>query len=213
MIPRILDRLSNSVPNKNWITDQSGLPWLALDITVPHKQIYQEWLKVSHLSVPHRDSDLVGKTGYTHRGWRSLTLHGVAPDITEQSDLVHGWTGVADRCPITKSWLEEHFVIAGAKRIRFMLLEAGGYILPHADTIDSRLGAVNTAITNPEGTEFHMLHRGKLPFRPGRSLMLDLSNQHWVVNRSDQPRLHIIVHAAVQSNIVEKSYANLCNRD
>lgn len=213
MIPKILDRLPHQVPNKKWITDNSGLPWLCLDMDVPHQQIYQEWLGVSHLSVPHRDSDMGGRLGYGHEGWRSLTLHGVAPDITWQTDLAHSWTGIADQCPMTKNWLEEHFVIAGAKRIRFMLLEAGGYILPHTDTTRGRLGPVNIAITNPAGAEFHMLHRGRLPFNPGRCLMLDLSNQHWVVNRSDQPRLHIIVHAEVRANIVEKSYANLCDRD
>lgn len=212
MIPKIIEKLSRSRPGSEWIRNKSGLSWLNLQISIPFEQIYQEWLTVSNLAVAHREGDSMGSIS-GHRGWKALTLHGVSPEITTHSDLQHGWTSIGDSCKLTKQWLEKNFIIEKAGRIRFMLLEPGGYILPHADTKNSSLGPVNVAITNPGGAEFHMLNRGKVPFVPGTAFMLDLSNQHWVFNQSSLPRLHIIVHALPRYDIIERSYANLCYRD
>ena len=62
--------------------------------------------------------------------------------------------------------------------------------------------------TNPEKAEFRMLNHGRIPFAQGKAFMLDVSNQHWCYNESNEHRLHIIVHASVSDNIIEKSYAN-----
>lgn len=212
MIPKIIEKLSKSRPSSEWIRNKSGLAWLNLEMSVPFEQIYQEWLTVSSLAVAHREGDSMGSVG-GHRGWKSLTIHGVSPEITTHNDLQHRWTSIGEACKSTKQWLEKNFILEEAGRIRFMLLEPGGYILPHADTDKSSLVPVNVAITNPVGAEFHMLNRGKVPFAPGLAFMLDLSNQHWVVNQSSLPRLHIIVHALPRSNIIERSYANLCYRN
>ena len=71
------------------------------------------------------------------------------------------------------------------------------------------LSEVNVAINNPTGCEFHMLNRGTVPFRPGDVYMLDLSNRHWVVNKSDTARLHMIYHGKVPSRLVQRSYENI----
>jgi hypothetical protein len=89
-----------------------------------------------------------------------------------------------------------------------MLLEPGGYILPHHDYDEPRLTAVNIAINNPRGCEFRMMNHGVIPFSTGRAIMLDLSHDHWVINASDQPRLHIIFHGEVPDRTIERSYAN-----
>ena len=205
---RQIDDLANARPSDDWIKQHSGLPHLRLDVTAPVQEIMAEWQQVSHMAVEHRSSDRSQDEG--NSGWKSLTLYGVHHTVTDHSDQPHAWTEVADRCPKTKQWYLDTF---GEKRlrgrIRFMLVEPGGWILPHQDRQESFLSEVNVAINNPTGCEFHMLNRGKVPFRPGDVYMLDLSNRHWVVNRSDTARLHMIYHGKVPSQLVQRSYENI----
>jgi len=45
----------------NWIVNESNLPWLKLDIEIPHEEMLQEAKAVRHLFVKHRDQDGVGE--------------------------------------------------------------------------------------------------------------------------------------------------------
>ena len=212
MIPKILQKLNSKRPSAEWIRTQSRIPYLPLDIKVPTEEIMEEWHTVAGQSVAHRSTDKL--MSETHQGWRSLTLHGVSPTMTESSDKPHGWTEIGHACPMTREFLEKEFTIdANTGRIRFMLLAPGGHILPHHDYETPELTAVNIAINNPRGTEFRMMNHGIIPFGTGRAIMLDLSHDHWVMNHSDQPRLHIIFHGDVPSETIERSYANSRYRD
>lgn len=205
----IIELLNMKRPTADWIRRHSGLPYLPLDIEVPTEAILEEWMGVQHRSVPHRDRD--DPTGTGNLGWRALTLHGVAPDVTQHTERPHAWTEVAHHCPRTRRFLEQEFHITdndATKRVRFMWLAPGGHILPHRDHDRPGLAPVNIAITNPAGCEFRMMNHGRVPFRAGRAIMMDLSNHHWVVNDSDEPRLHIIFHGVVPDATVERSYAN-----
>jgi len=212
MIPKIINKLNSKRPTAEWIQHHSRVPYLSLDIQVPTEQIMEEWHTVAGQSVAHRPTDRV--MSETHRGWRSLTLHGVSPTMTEQSDQPHRWTEIGHACPMTREFLEREFTIdTNTSRIRFMLLAPGGYILPHHDYEEPRLTAVNIAISNPSGAEFRMMNHGIVPFSTGKVIMLDLSHDHWVINDSDQPRLHIIFHGDVPAETIERSYANSRYRD
>lgn len=203
-----IDKLAKHRPNAEWITKQSGVSHLPLDIIVPVDKILKEWGKVEHLAVPHRDTD--NTLGYSHIGWKSLTLYGVSSTITTQSDKPHSWTDIADRCIETKKWFIDTFKEINFRgRIRFMLLEPGGYIMPHKDRESSKLSEVNIAISNPKGCEFYFENKGIVDFDRNPVNMLDLSNRHWVINNSKEPRLHMIYHGQVSSDIIERSYENL----
>jgi hypothetical protein len=207
MTPKILQRLNQHRPTARWISQQSGLPYLPLDIQVPTQAIMEEWHGVAGESVAHRSQDHT--MGQSHQGWRSLTLHGVSPTTTTASDLPHAWTEMAHRCPQTRDFLEREFQIGpDTGRIRFMLLAPGGHIMPHQDHATPELTAVNIAINNPTGCEFRMMNHGVVPFRAGRAIMLDLSHRHWVTNPTQEPRIHIICHARVPDSTIERSYAN-----
>lgn len=187
--------------------NETNLAWLELSLAVPTEQILREFSEVSHMAVAHRSNDRY--LNLSNVGWKSLTLYGVSHDITTESSDAHDWTSLADRCPMTVSWLKEHFNINDETgRIRFMILEPGGYILPHQDRDQQGLKEVNIAITNPEGCVFRFLDRGTIPFRPGTAFMIDTSKKHFVVNNSEETRLHIIVHSTPKSGIVEQSYAD-----
>jgi hypothetical protein len=208
MIPKVIVKLNQHRPKAEWIKHQSGLAYLPLNITVPTFDISKEWNEVKHIAIHHRDSDTLLK--YKHEGWLSLSLYGVNATTTEQSLEKHNWTEIADKCPKTCNFFKSIFNENNFKgRIRFMLLEPGGYILPHKDRTNKGLSEVNLAINNPTGCKFNIENKGTVPFKTGSAIMLDLSNRHWVINDSNEPRLHMIYHGRVPENIIEKSYENL----
>jgi len=193
-------------PTEDWILQQSGYPWMQLAITVPYAEILAEAQAVYSNSVLHRAQDQV--VGYTHQGWRSLTLHGVGSTVTTEQPGNVDWTEVANQCPATKQFVETYWDISTAGRIRFMWLEAGGYILPHVDRQQQRLSECNIAIDHPNEAKLQFLDYGVVPFTTGSAFIIDTSRKHFAVNQSGQLRTHIIVHAKLKSGIVQKSYEN-----
>jgi hypothetical protein len=183
-----------------WVILESGWPFFKLSSLddQPYKEMYKEAEALIEHFKPHRDD-------YGH-GWRSLTLHGLNDDTqslgqygddrNEVLKQLH-WTWVADRCPVTKKFLTDVWPAEYLNRVRFMLLEPGGYILPHQDRTDDqkRLSVCNISLNNPEGCEFVFKGHGTVPFDDnGSAMLMDISNVHAVWNRSDKPRLHMIIH-------------------
>jgi hypothetical protein len=183
-----------------WVILESGWPFFKLSSLddQPYKEMYKEAEALIEHFKPHRDD-------YGH-GWRSLTLHGLNDDTqslgqygddrNEVLKQLH-WTWVADHCPITKKFLTDVWPAEYLNRVRFMLLEPGGYILPHQDRTDDqkRLSVCNISLNNPDGCEFVFKGHGTVPFEDnGSAILMDISNVHAVWNRSDKPRLHMIIH-------------------
>lgn len=183
-----------------WVILESEWPFFKLSSLddQPYKEMYKEAEDLIEHFKPHRDD-------YGH-GWRSLTLHGLNDDTqslgqygddrNEVLKQLH-WTWVADRCPITKKFLTDVWPAEYLNRVRFMLLEPGGYILPHQDRTDDqkRLSVCNISLNNPDGCEFVFKGHGTVPFEDtGSAMLMDISNVHAVWNRSDKPRLHMIIH-------------------
>lgn len=204
---KIIEYLLRFRPAANWICTKSALPYLKLYIQVPCVDILSEWDKVKHRAVSHRDSDAYGLL--SNRGWKSLVLYGVSSTGTAESQGEMSWTDIAEQCPKTVAWITQTFNIdENTNRIRFMLLEPHGYIILHKDRVNSGLFEINVAITNPNGCRFRFKNYGTVPFEPGTAFMMDISNEHFVVNDSDELRLHIILHTSIDSKIIENSYAN-----
>jgi len=201
----------------NWIVNKSGLPWLELDIEMPHEEMYAEAMALKDEFVPHRDEDYHG--GYRHKGWNSLCIHGIDAyktnhydqyGYTSHEETPYQWTHIIDRCPVTYNFFKNVFPYKRYHRLRFMLLEAGGYITPHADQDTNRLSAINIALNNPKNCKFKMKgHKGYVPFTSGKAIFLDVGNVHAVYNNSDEDRFHIIVHgvkAKELEDLVVRSY-------
>lgn len=188
----------------SWIVFESEWPYFRLSALddQPYKEMYNEALALIDEFYDHREDT------YGH-GWKSLTLHGLNEDTQslnqyighykDRKDVLRDlkWTSVADKCPITKKYLTEAFPAEYLNRVRFMLLEPGGYILPHQDRPDSqkRLSVCNISLNNPEDCKFIMEGHGTVPFdNNGSAFLVDVSNKHAVWNKSSKPRLHMIVH-------------------
>lgn len=201
----------------DWIVNESNLPWLKLDIEFNHEIMLKEAVALRDKFVKHRDQDGVG--GYRHKGWRSLAIHGISAEKTNHfeqygyksnKETPYRWTEISGLCPNTVSFFKETFPFSSYYRVRFMLLEPGGFITPHTDTFDSKLAPINMALNHPKGCKMKMKgHEGFVPFKPGTAMMLDVGNEHAYVNDSDEDRYHIIVHGVKTKqfkDLVVKSY-------
>ena len=101
-------------------------------------------------------------------------------------DYGKGWKS------LTNVWPAEFL-----NRVRFMLLEPGGYIEPHQDRGDKekRLSVCNISLNNPQGCKFVFKDHGIVPFEDkGSAFLMDISNVHAVFNDSNEPRIHMIIH-------------------
>ena len=199
-----------------WIQGQSTMPWLKLDIEVPHQMILDEIQQVESMLVAHREE--YGE----HLGWKSFCIHGKSFDATREpahynDDRPHVWTPEAvEYMPQTVNYFADQWPGGQYQRIRIMLLEPGGYVSIHSDYAQPQLRPINIAITQPNDCYFVMEKHGRVPFSPGSAFWLDVSNRHTVFNYSDQPRWHIIVHQSLDGiefqNTVVNSYNMLYNK-
>jgi hypothetical protein len=194
-----------------WVVTESHYPWFRLSVfdNMPWHDMYLEAEKLIDKFHVHRDD-------YGH-GWRSLTIHGVNED--SQSLNSYGerdqvlkelhYTWVAEQCPTVKKFLTDVWPAEYLNRVRFMLLEPGGYILPHQDRPDSerRLSVCNISLNHPEGCEFIFKDHGVVPFdNNGSAFLVDISNKHAYINNSDKPRIHMIIHYEIGNKLRDFFY-------
>ena len=67
----------------DWIVNESKLPWLKLNISFPYEEMYREAVSLKEYFVAHRDKDGdAASGGYSHKGWRSLCIHGIDHEKT-----------------------------------------------------------------------------------------------------------------------------------
>jgi hypothetical protein len=174
----------------------STVKYLKLDIPFPHEAMLAEAKALRHRYVEHR--------GGESKGWMSLTLHGFGENKTgvwkdygfktsvEASDHMF-WTEAADLCPITKNFFLTNFPCNKFGRVRFMLLEAGGYINMHSDSNMPMVENINMVLNNPEECVWNWGDGDpNPPMQPGGAYAMNISYHHAVYNNSNEDRYHII---------------------
>ena len=190
-----------------WLQNESGVPYWEIPMDgLPYKEMLSEAQELKSLFVDHRAND-PSQMGASHNGWASLTIHGISSQHTMNWDsydeykslgdeklVPYDWTEISDRIPKTIEYFKDVFPHESYTRVRFMLLKAGGYVLPHRDRDHKLLFPINIALNNPEGCNFIMENQGIVPFKEGKGFLLDLSNRHAVWNDSKEDRIHLIVH-------------------
>ena len=167
-----------------------------MNLEIQYEEMYQEAAALIDEFYSHRED------GESHKGWKSLVIHGRGKHITQGDDQYdnlntlpdYHWTNIADCCPVTTNWLKNYSLLDKFLRVRFMLLEPGGYIMPHRDNDKRKLQAINIALNNPDGCKFGMENYGLIPWSPGDVRLIDISTCHAVWNNSSIPRIHMIIH-------------------
>ena len=198
------------------VINDSGLPWIRTELVVPYEQMLSEAMALQEYFVTHREAQ-------DHRGWCSLIIHGLDAHRTDSYEKYgystepqneYKWTWVADRCPVTTLWLKSLDLFSNFQRIRFMLLEPWGYITKHQDRPNHSLYPINIALSQPSGCEFSMQDFGSVPFTSGDAYAVDIGNQHTVINASELPRMHMIIHGTPNDNywrMLRRSVSRLAN--
>lgn len=208
-----------------WILGKSGLPWLELDLDLPVEAMLKEAQAVQHLLVSHRSGDRPDPY-LKNRGWKALPIHGISSNHTQsynmygyarEEDVPYRWTEIADLCPESTRFFKETYPCRQYFRVRYVVLEPGGYISPHVDRQQSLLWEVNLALNHPSGCFFRMDPGLYVPFRPASAFILDVSRVHAVVNLSSEPRFHMIVHGNPMHqegwrDLIERSFRKFLDR-
>lgn len=173
---------------------------LKLDIRVPYEAMANEAKSLRDKFILYRNQD-----SYGHKGWYSLPLFGLSLDKPMSWDAYgyenaneaakdFAWTEIAEQCPVTVNWLKTQFPSKRLGRVRFMLLEAGGFIAPHKDSPYPVPDPINVALTNPKGCTWKWNDDETFEFRPGEAYAMNISYQHSIENNSTEDRYHLIVH-------------------
>lgn len=193
-----------------WIISKSNCPSLKLDIEFPYEKVLEECNAQYHQFVKHR--------GPQHPGWSSMCIHGQGVQYTDPPkeypdvDAEFHWTELSEQCPETTKWFKTQWPFTDYDRVRFMLIEPGGFIQPHADYDERRMAAFNIAVSNPPGVDFAMEEAGCIPWEPGDVRAIDIGRKHAVVNNGTEDRIHMIVHGKFNQNFKEllcRSYDKL----
>ncbi len=173
----------------------SQMPWFEFFMEdFPVEEILQEAKNIKHLFVEHREANL-------HKGWKSICLHGISAQKTmchsdynlSEDEANYDWTEIEKLCPVSVHYFKRIFPAETYKRIRFMLVEPGGYVGPHRDRDTKSLGPLTIALNAPKNCHFGIEGYGTIPIKAGGFYLVDLSNRHSVWNQSDEDRFHITV--------------------
>lgn len=178
----------------------SNWPWLPVEFDADFDSMLEECKRNDSLFVGHRQKDQ--QLSYTHDGWSAITLHGINSTATENYEQYgyeseeaanYKWTDVCELFPKCAEFLKS-LGYTKYSRVRIMKVKAGGYIMPHVDGPGRIFGPLNIAINNPAGCGFYFKDWGRVPFEQARGFMLDIGNEHIVLNDSTEDRYHFIVH-------------------
>ena len=189
-----------------WILSGNGYQWIELD-TVFNVAAWQKEAKLAELYyVPHRD--IFSGEG-THSGWESCTLHGIDTDKTNvwqtygyDKEPKYQWTELGEACTDIKNFFEHAFPSEGYARVRFMKVQPKGWISVHNDyspvidmnnILDMPL-PINIALDHPKNCKMTLKDHGCVPFETGKMFMVNIFNDHSVVNWDTKPRIHMIAH-------------------
>lgn len=186
----------------SWILSGSNIPWVNMQLDIPVQAMLEEARNLKNEFVQHRFSD--------GHGWSSLAIHGISKTHTmsapaygleEKLDLYH-YTEITEQCPVTTNFLKS---LPGVRfgRVRFMLLESQGYIIPHKDNWNNyTASAMNISLNQPDDCIMVVENFGTLPFsNKGSAFFFNNYYKHSVANLSDEDRYHIIIHGDFDFNV------------
>ena len=180
---------------------KSGIPWLELDIPVD----VDVWKQQALEAEPHYQEY---RENYSN-GWSSCCLHGLGIDKIYTADnyghdeyhAPYQYTDLAYKCPVITDFWKNQFPSERYTRIRFMKIKPWGNIGWHndgaiPDDIDplTSILPINLAISHPINCEMEVKEHGIVPWAEGKIIMINISKDHAVFNRSSKNRIHMIAN-------------------
>jgi hypothetical protein len=189
---------------------KSGIPWLELDIPFNADIWKQQALEAEPYYQEYRES-------YSSK-WSSCCLHGLGVDKIYTADSYgydeyfapYQYTDLAYKCPVITDFWKNQFPAERYTRIRFMKIEPWGNIGWHndgtiPDDIDplTSILPINLAVIHPKNCEMEIEGHGVVPWAEGKIIMLNISKNHAVFNRSSKNRIHMIANVILGNRTKE----------
>ena len=189
-------------------------PFIDLGIEFDHRGALAEATALADRFVAYQSDPRYGITG-----WRGLALQALDGDpahvaTTEEDAGVcqdqsrYRLTDVAARCPITMALLERLLDFDNCRTVAFLMLFPGARITVHVDGVGPPvMRSLSVALNmppgcrlvidcNPDGSDNPYTRTA--PFRDGSVLLLNVAKQHYVVNDSDVPRIHVVARGSLR---------------
>ena len=216
--PSIPDYLKTDLEITEWIFDQN-IPYIDLSLKFNVSEWQKELAIAEKYYVPHRESQ-------DHLGWNSCCIHGIDTDKPgiwhryTDTEPEYKWTSLSKLTPTITQFCKQ-LPFENFARIRFMQLDAGGWINPHNDTppnmpedfkLIDHLVPINIAIDHPNDCYMSLKGTGIVPWSNGCAKIVNITNDHSVINFSKFKRTHLIVHGIIGnkkeefSRLVANSY-------
>lgn len=198
--------------------------WIQLNLDFDLLQWKHEADQIKKYLVNHREGD-------GHTGWKSCCIHGISTSKTGNwdsyennfDDVSYTWTDISKLTPnIMNFW--KKFPTQELARVRFMQLDPGGWVASHNDSpggvkntefeMMDHMIPINIAITHPANCVMSLENYGEVPWQEGKSFIVNITDNHSVVNNSPYTRTHLIAHCIIgnQKKIFSKllldSYKN-----
>jgi hypothetical protein len=179
----------------------TDIPWLELNFNIPIDAWKQQALEADTYYQEYRDGD-------SHL-WSSCCLHGLDIDKPYTADnygyaeynAPYKYTDLAYKVPLITDFWKNQFPAERYTRIRFMKVGPCGSINWHndgklpddVDPLDSIL-PINLAVIHPVNCEMEIKGHGVVPWSEGKIIMVNISKDHAVFNRSSKSRVHMIAN-------------------
>lgn len=195
----------------------SDAKYVELDIPIDHNGILEEAKFLKDYFITHRQGS------YDHKGWKSLVLHGWSESqsghwkdygyekIDDVIKELH-WTEISKKCPKTVNFIKTQFPSKLFGRIRFMLLESGGYISEHTDSRVPMLDNTNISLNNPKDCLWHWGDGSSLYMIPGKTYVMNIHYPHSIKNDSLDDRYHLIIHRLDSTSEWKNLLNNACKK-
>lgn len=210
-LPEIPKSLTNDIEITEWILKQN-IPYINLDLSFNVDQWAKESAEAKEFYVTHRELQ-------PHNGWKSCCIHGIDTDKTgiwhcyAETEPKYKWTELSKKTPAIKNFWEQ-FPFEDFARIRFMKLEREGWVAPHNDSppgydknfnLMNHLIPVNVAIDHPKDCFMTLKNYGTVPWKSGNLKIVNITNDHSVINFSNKDRIHLIAHGKIGNKVNEFS--------
>jgi len=202
----------------------SGIPWLKLNIAVPEfsESVFEsavsqstdwrsQWAAQSkyagienNLVKEWNGQLLFGPADWD--AWLDIYLNNTGSDEDEmckrfRTDLEFTWRLDAQH-PI-RQFVEDIFPqVQDINIVNFYVLPPGGYLFPHTDPTQGSksLNKIYIPLRWAEGNEFGFYGWGNMPVQEGSVYLINnYRYAHWVLNRSDEPRIVLDIGSNLRS--------------
>lgn len=185
------------------------VPFIDLGVTFDHAACLAEARALLPRFVSYQSDP---RYNITH--WRGLGLRALGgdPERVAVAQIGPGdryeTTPVAAECPATMAMVRELLDWDRAHSVAFLALKPGSRIAPHIDDPQHEvMRSVNVALNMPAGCSFVIdtepsgaagPFTREVPFRAGSVMMVNVARYHYVDNRSEEVRIHLVARGPLR---------------